>query len=146
MTYESYTIFVLQFIWWCYIKKAIFVLIEAATEGVLQEKIFLEISQNSQENTCARVSFLIKSQGSACNFIKKEALGQMFSCKYCEISKFTFLTEHLRASAFVLNVLTKATFSLAISQTASIVNIFWFQIDFTFLNFWLLAHTETVVC
>ena len=60
MTYESYTIFVLQFIWWCYIKKAIFVLIEAATEGVLQEKIFLEISQNSQENTCARVSFLIK--------------------------------------------------------------------------------------
>ena len=146
MTYESYTIFVLQFIWWCYIKKAIFVLIEAATEGVLQEKIFLEISQNSQENTCARFSFLIKSQGSACNFIKKEALGQMFSCKYCEISKITFLTEHLRASAFVLNVLTKATFSLAISQTASIVNIFWFQIDFTFLNFWLLAHTETVVC
>ena len=70
----------------------------------------------------------------------------MFSCEYCEISKITFLTEHLRASAFVLNVLTKATFSLAISQTASIVNIFWFQIDFTFLNFWLLAHTETVVC
>ena len=48
----------------------------------------------------------------------------MFSCEYCEISKITFLTEHLRASAFVLNVLTKATFSLAISQTASIVNIF----------------------
>ena len=33
---------------------------EAATRGVLQEKVFLEISQNSQENTCARVSFLIK--------------------------------------------------------------------------------------
>ena len=26
------------------------------------EKLFLEISQNSQENTCARVSFLIKLQ------------------------------------------------------------------------------------
>ena len=26
------------------------------------EKIFLEISQNSQENTCGRVSFLIKLQ------------------------------------------------------------------------------------
>ena len=25
---------------------------EAATGGVLQEKVFLEISQNSQENTC----------------------------------------------------------------------------------------------
>ena len=33
---------------------------EAATRGVLCEKVFLEISQNSQENTCARVSFLIK--------------------------------------------------------------------------------------
>ena len=29
---------------------------------VLQEKMFLEISQNSQENTCVRVSFLIKLQ------------------------------------------------------------------------------------
>ena len=30
---------------------------EAATGGVLQEKMFLKISQNSQENTCARVLF-----------------------------------------------------------------------------------------
>ena len=35
---------------------------EAATRGVLPEKVFLEISQNSQENTCARVSVLIKLQ------------------------------------------------------------------------------------
>ena len=35
---------------------------EAATAGVLKEKVFVEISQNSQENTCARVSFLIKLQ------------------------------------------------------------------------------------
>ena len=34
--------------------------LEAATRVVLQENVFLEISQNSQENTCARVSFLIK--------------------------------------------------------------------------------------
>ena len=30
------------------------------TGGVLSEKLFLKISQNSQENTCARDSFLIK--------------------------------------------------------------------------------------
>ena len=30
---------------------------EAATGGVLLKKVFLEISQNSQENTCARVFF-----------------------------------------------------------------------------------------
>ena len=33
---------------------------EAATEGVLYQKVFLEILQNSQENTRARASFLIK--------------------------------------------------------------------------------------
>ena len=33
------------------------------------KKLFLEISQNSQENTCARDYFLINLQ--ACNFIKK---------------------------------------------------------------------------
>ena len=57
------------------------------------KKVFLEISQNSQEITCARVSFLIKPEG--CNFIKKETLAQVFSSKFSEISKNTFFTEHL---------------------------------------------------
>ena len=35
----------------------------------------------------------------ACNFIKKEALAQLLSCEYCEISKNTFFTEHLWAAA-----------------------------------------------
>ena len=35
---------------------------EAATGGVLLEKVFLEIWQKLQENTCARVSFLVKLQ------------------------------------------------------------------------------------
>ena len=33
-------------------------------EVFYKRKVFLEISQNSQENTCARVSFLIKLQAS----------------------------------------------------------------------------------
>ena len=33
---------------------------EAATEDVLQEKVFLQILQNSQRKTCVRASFLIK--------------------------------------------------------------------------------------
>ena len=47
------------------------------------EKVFLEISQYSQENTCARVSFLIKLQ-------KKETVAQVFSCEFCKISKNAF--------------------------------------------------------
>ena len=37
----------------------------------------------------------------ACNFIKKEALAQVFSCEICKISKNTFFTEHLWATVFV---------------------------------------------
>ena len=50
------------------------------------KKVVLEISQNSQENTCVRVSFLIKLQASTCNFTKKETL----ACEFCEISKNTY--------------------------------------------------------
>ena len=43
--------------------------------------MLLEISQNLQENACARESF------------------SMFSCKFCEISKKKFFIEHLRTTA-----------------------------------------------
>ena len=57
---------------------------EGATWGVLSEKVFLEISQSSQENTCARVSFLMKLQA---------------ACEFCEISKNIFFTEPLYKTA-----------------------------------------------
>ena len=60
---------------------------EAATRGALSKNVFLEISQNSQENSCARVSFLIKLQ--------------VFSCEFCEISNSTFFIGHLRTAASV---------------------------------------------
>ena len=68
--------------------------LEAATRGVLLEKVFLEISQNSYKNTCARVSFLIKLQA-----FKKDIPAQVFSSEFCEISKNTFFTEHLWTTA-----------------------------------------------
>ena len=54
------------------------VVLEAVARRCSVKKVFLKISQNSQENTCARASFLIKS------------LAQVFSCEFCEISKNTF--------------------------------------------------------
>ena len=38
------------------------IIAEAVVRRCSVEKVFLEISQNSQENTCARASFLIKLQ------------------------------------------------------------------------------------
>ena len=35
------------------------------------------------------------ARAQACNFIKKEALAQLFSCEFCENFKRIFLTEHL---------------------------------------------------
>ena len=55
---------------------------EVATGNNLWEKaVFLEISENSQENTCSRVSFLIKLLAEACNFIKTETLVHIFFCE-----------------------------------------------------------------
>ena len=53
--------------------------IEAVVQRCSAKKVFLEVSQNIQEITCARVSFL------------KETLAQVFFCECCEISKNTFL-------------------------------------------------------
>ena len=71
------------------------VYVQRETEAVARrcsvKKVFLEISQNSQENTCGRVSFLIKLFfNKAFFFIKKKTLAQVFSCEFCKISKNTF--------------------------------------------------------
>ena len=57
---------------------------EAAVQQCSMKKVFLEIWQNSQKNSCVKVYFLI-------NFIEKETLPQVFSREFCKISKNTFL-------------------------------------------------------
>ena len=71
------------------------------------KKLHLKILQNSQKNTCARVSFFHKVAGGACIFIKNETLAQVFSCKFCEIFKNTSFTKHLRETASLLRNSTK---------------------------------------
>ena len=44
--------------------------VEVAIGSVLEEKVLLEILQNSQKSTCARVSFLIKLQTFPANVAK----------------------------------------------------------------------------
>ena len=54
-----------------------FINIEAVVQRCSLKKVFLENWQNSKENTCASVSFLIKLQTWACKFVKKETLAQV---------------------------------------------------------------------
>ena len=46
------------------------------------------VKRNSQENTCAGVSVLIKVQ--VCNFVRKETLTLVFSYEFYEIFNKTF--------------------------------------------------------
>ena len=68
------------------------------------KKLFLEISQNSQENNFARDFFKLAS---GLQLYLKKSLAQVFSCEFGEISKKTFFyrTPPLAASEKVENLL-----------------------------------------
>ena len=63
------------------------------------KKVFLKISQNSQENTCARVSFLIKLQASGlrpATLLKKRLRHRCFPVNFVKFLRTHFFTERLR--------------------------------------------------
>ena len=60
---------------------------EAATGGVVWKKVFLKISQNSQENICVGVFFLI---------ILKETPTKVFSSEFWKIFKNNLFIKHFR--------------------------------------------------
>ena len=77
--------------------------IKRITEAVAQmfsvKKVFLEISQNSQENTCARISLLIKLQvtsATPATLLKKRHWRWRFPVNFAKFLRTPFATEHLR--------------------------------------------------
>ena len=82
---------------------------EAVVRRCSVKKVFLEISQNSQENTRARrISFLIKFLKIRL-FFKNKTLARVFSCEFCEISKNTF---YYRTPLVAASVMIKHAFRL----------------------------------
>ena len=78
---------------------------EAVVQRCSVKKAFLEISQNSQENTCARVSFLRK----------------LFSCEFCEISKNTYFHKApLVAASSKTLIITHPNHSLAMQNSGGL--------------------------
>ena len=84
-------LFAISYWYWCSFYTIIWIVYEIVIEAVVRrcyvKKVFLEILQNSQENTCARRSFLIK--------LYAWDLAQMFSCQFCEILRKPFFIGHL---------------------------------------------------
>ena len=80
---------------------------EVVAKSFSVKKVFLEISQNSQGNTCARVSFLMKLQvldlqlhWKTLRLWDSETLAQVFSGKFCEISKNTIFLQSSSSGCF----------------------------------------------
>ena len=74
----------------------IFDYIEAVAQRCSIKKVFFKnFAKFTGKHLC-------QSQVSACNFIKKETLVQVFSCEVCEIFKNTFLIEYLRWLLLIL--------------------------------------------
>ena len=59
---------------------------------VFCKKVFIKISQNLQENTCARDSFLIKLQF----LIKKRLWYRCFPANFAKFQRTSFFTKHLQ--------------------------------------------------
>ena len=59
------------------------------------KKVSLTISQNSQGNTCARVSFLIKLRVKTCFFIKKRLCRKCLSVNFQKFLRTSFFIKHL---------------------------------------------------
>ena len=73
---------------------------EAATGDVLLKEVFLKCLQNSQENTCARVLFLIKLHAVTAALLQKRLyVVQVFSSEFDEVFKKTFLNRTLAVAA-----------------------------------------------
>ena len=82
--------------------------IEAVTRRCFVKEIFLIFLQNSQENTCARISFLKNLQPKVWNFSKKENLAQVFSHEFCQSFKNNYFRRTLRwllLSIFILKAI-----------------------------------------
>ena len=66
---------------------------EAVARRCSVKEVLLEISQNSQENSCTKVSFLIKLQPST--LLKKRLWDRCFPVNFAKFLRAAFLTEYL---------------------------------------------------
>ena len=64
-----------------------------------KRKLFLKVSQYSQENTCVGISFLIKMQAFRVPALLKRDSNAGVFCEHWEIFKNTYFEEHLRTAA-----------------------------------------------
>ena len=64
---------------------------EAVVQSCYIKQVFLKISQNSQENICARALFLIKLQATLASLLKKRLWHKCFPVNFAKFLRTPFL-------------------------------------------------------
>ena len=103
--------------------------LEAAARRCPVKKVLLKISQNSQENTCTRVTLFIMLQAWDMQLSLKNRLAQAFFCEFCEIFKNTFFNWTPLVATSVKIISPEAMIStIFLLQNSSVYlqTIFWF--------------------
>ena len=104
---------------------------EVATRGVLQDKVFLEISENSQENTCAKVKAM------PATLSKKRLWHRYFSINFAKFLRTRFLQNTSGRLLLPVNRIHK----LSIFEKSSILDVYHcFQKKCNFMNFSCFIH------
>ena len=108
---------------------------EAVARRCSVKKVFLDISQNSQESTCARVSFLIKLQPST--LLKMRLWHRCFPVNFVKfLSTFSYRTPPVAASAFQQNCPHGKTYQKVFNYKIQTWNQnFLLYIDVLFVSF-----------
>ena len=98
------------------------------------KKLFLQISQNSQENTyqsCRPETY---------NFIKKDTLPQVFSCEFCEICMNNFFKWHLWATASITSKFFRKVFSWTYEHWMWLVSLIRFSNNVAWLAVYIHSN------
>ena len=102
--------------------------------GVLWKKMFLKISQNSQQNTCARVPFLINFPASGLQLYQKKKKKKEW--------QGGFLTNFVKFLRLSFLQTTSGRLSLAVVSAASFTGVINSNVMFSsniLLIYWLLS-------
>ena len=83
----------------CY-KIVLFILYRSSHQGCSVKKAVRNFKKVTGKHLCHSLFF--NKVAGACNFNKKEALAQVFSCEFLEFSANSFFTEHLWSTASTL--------------------------------------------
>ena len=110
-------------------------------------RVFLKISQISQEKACVVESLFNKSEG--LQLYLKETPTQVFSCKICDIFKNAYFEEHLQTASFKLNLIFKTSTAYSVyclldghcSSLCSLIHVINFFLMTSFAYIFLCPFT-----